>query len=292
MVAIRVVAGGKHTLKQPFDQLESIDVCEPKKPVPNLVRRRGTAEKTSPAPELWDFGAAVPEVYLSAEDRAAIFAHEVANSLTAISCSLQFVRTELDAHRIDDPILTKVVHGALAEIDSVGLLLHEYCAQVVAQPAAWKLTDVAILVDDVLALQAVVCRAAGVVVNFERGCALPWVRLDPLKIKQVITNLCKNAKEAMPLGGQLTLKVFRVERTVVLEVRDSGVGMPEGVEVFELYKSTKKGGHGVGLSLAREIVAAHRGTIAFTSEPNCGTTFRVSLPIGEYEAGQKIEFES
>jgi signal transduction histidine kinase len=133
---------------------------------------------------------------------------------------------------------------------------------------------------------------AGIVVNFERGRALPWVRLYPLKIKQVITNLCKNAKEAMPLGGQLTLKVFRVERTVVLEVRDSGIGMPEGVEVFELYKSTKTGGHGVGLSLAREIVAAHHGTLTFTSEPNCGTTFRVSLPIDEYEAGQKIELDS
>jgi signal transduction histidine kinase len=171
-------------------------------------------------------------------------------------------------------------------------LLQEYCAGVEAQPAAWKLADVATLVDDVLDLQAVVWRAAGVIVNFERERALPWVYLDALKIKQVITNLCKNANEAMPRGGQLTLKVYRAGRKVVLEVRDNGIGVPQGVDVFELFKTTKQAGRGVGLPLAREIISAHGGTIAFTSEAGRGTTFRVSLPIDEYEAGQKIELDS
>lgn len=278
-------------MKQLSDNVADVEAGEKKTPVANRFRRSGTT-KNSPEPALWDFGVTEPKNRSLDGDRTAIFAHEFANSLTAIGCSLQFVKAELESHRIDDPILIKVVQSALAEVDGVGSLLQEYCAGVEAQPAAWKLADVATLVDDVLDLQAVVWRAAGVIVNFERERALPWVYLDALKIKQVITNLCKNANEAMPRGGQLTLKVYRAGRKVVLEVRDNGIGVPQGVDVFELFKTTKQAGRGVGLPLAREIISAHGGTIAFTSEAGRGTTFRVSLPIDEYEAGQKIELDS
>lgn len=147
-----------------------------------------------------------------------------------------------------------------------------------------EIADLAQLVEDVLALQSLACRAAGVIVKFERENAVAWVLLDALKIKQVIANLCKNANEAMPRGGHLTVKVYRSGQLVVLEVSDSGVGVADGVDVFELFKTTKPGGRGLGLPLAREIVSAHQGAIAFTSEPDRGTTFRISLPMSETNA--------
>src|SRR4029077_13473345 len=96
---------------------------------------------------------------------------------------------------------------------------------------------------------------------------------------QVILNLCKNAVEAMPQGGCLTLKVYRNEPTVVLEISDTGIGIPENLNKFELFKTTQPGGGGIGLSVVRQIVSAHNGTITCTSESGRGTTFKVVFPI-------------
>jgi signal transduction histidine kinase len=135
------------------------------------------------------------------------------------------------------------------------------------------------VVEEILALEMLVCRAAGIIVKFEFEDAVPQVRLDAAKIKQVILNLCKNAVEAMPQGGCLTLNVYRTEPTVVLEISDTGIGMPENLNKFELFKTTKPGGSGIGLSVVQQIVSAHNGTITCTSESGRGTTFKVVFPI-------------
>ncbi len=267
-------------MKRTYDQLEGMNVCEQKNPAAILAERTA-AEKHSPDQELWDFGEHKRERLSSDGHRAASFAHEVANSLALISCSIQFVNTELQTNRINDPLLNKVIASALREIDGVGSLLQEYCTLNHSQSVNLEITDLAKLVKDVLALQNLVCQASGISVTFEPENAVLWVRLDARKIRQVITNLCKNAREAMPRGGRLTIKLYRSERLVVLEVSDSGVGVPEGIDVFELFKTTKPAGRGLGLPLVREIVAAHRGSITFTSAPDRGTTFRISLPSPE-----------
>jgi signal transduction histidine kinase len=101
--------------------------------------------------------------------------------------------------------------------------------------------------------------------------------LDTAKIKQVILNLCKNAVEAMPDGGCLTLKGYRSRGMVVLEISDDGVGVPDDVNIFELFKTTKPGGTGLGLPLVQQIVSAHNGTIGYKSKPGRGATFKVAL---------------
>lgn len=162
-------------MKQTYDKLEVIDVCEQENPVATLVRRT-VAEKRSPDQDLWDFGEQEPESLSLAGHRAAILAHEVANSLALIGCSIQFVKTELQANRIDDPVLNKVIQSALGEIDGVGSLLHEYCTLTQSQALNFEIADLAKLVDDVLALHNLACRAAGIVVKFERENAVPWTR--------------------------------------------------------------------------------------------------------------------
>jgi two-component system, NtrC family, sensor histidine kinase HydH len=81
----------------------------------------------------------------------------------------------------------------------------------------------------------------------------------------------------MPDGGCLTLKCYRDRGMVVLEVSDDGVGVPDNVNIFELFKTTKSGGTGLGLPLVQQIVSAHNGTIAYKSKPGRGATFKVSL---------------
>lgn len=101
---------------------------------------------------------------------------------------------------------------------------------------------------------------------------------DQEKLAQVLLNLCKNAVEAMPEGGTLTVRGSSVGAQVLLAISDTGVGIPEGFNVFEPFTTTKDTGTGLGLAIVQQIVAAHGGTITYTSTPDQGTTFTVTLP--------------
>ncbi len=208
---------------------------------------------------------------------AAVFAHEVGNPLAGISLSLKCVDRQLEEKQVDDPSLVSMIRDAIGEIDRLASLLKEFRSLAPEQTLDLKCTDLVKIAEEALALEMIAYRTAGITVKFAFEDALPMVRLDTAKIKQVILNLCKNAVEAMPDGGCLTLKGYRSRGMVVLEVSDDGVGVPDNVNIFELFKTTKPGGTGLGLPLVQQIVAAHKGTIAYKSEPGRGATFKVSL---------------
>jgi len=126
---------------------------------------------------------------------------------------------------------------------------------------------------------------------------LPAVLADPTQIHQVLMNLCVNARDAMPEGGQLTLglRATQVDAAtaarhpgvapgpfLVLSVSDSGTGIPESLRtrIFDPFFTTKEIGKGTGLGLATVmgIVRSHGGFIALTSELGRGTRFDVFLP--------------
>ena len=118
-------------------------------------------------------------------------------------------------------------------------------------------------------------------VNVERQFApdLPKVRVDIDKIKQVILNLAKNAAEAMPNGGKLLFAGSAGATEVILEVTDSGAGIPAEIDIFEPFFTTKSFGTGIGMTIVRQILAAHGGSISYKSEVGKGTTFTVRLPL-------------
>jgi len=215
---------------------------------------------------------------------AAVFAHEVGNPLTGILLALKCVESQLEKQEVPDPSLLSMIQAALGEIDRLGSLLKEFRSLAAEQTLDLKGADLVKITKEALALEMIVYRAAGITVKFVFDNALPMVELDTAKIKQVIVNLCKNAIEAMPNGGCLTLKGYRSREMVVLEISDDGVGVPDDVNIFELFKTTKPAGTGLGLPLAQQIVSAHNGTITYKSEPGHGATFKVSLPI----SGQAI----
>jgi signal transduction histidine kinase len=209
--------------------------------------------------------------------RAAVFAHEVGNPLAGVLLSLKCVESQLKKQEVNDPSLISMIRGAIGEIDRLGSLLKEFRTLAPEQTLDFKCTDLVKIAEEALALEMIAYRAAGITVKFAFEDALPLVRLDTAKIKQVILNLCKNAVEAMPDGGCLTLKGYRTRGMVVLEISDDGVGVPDDVNIFELFKTTKPGGTGLGLPLVQQIVSAHNGTIDYRSEPGRGATFKVSL---------------
>lgn len=133
----------------------------------------------------------------------------------------------------------------------------------------------------------------------------PWlVRADPTQLQQVLLNLCVNARDAMPQGGTLTLRLENrtieaaPERVhpkaktgpyVVLSVQDTGVGIPAELldKIFDPFFTTKPVGQGTGLGLATVlgIVEAHGGFVLVESQVGQGSTFSVYLPALPHEQG-------
>jgi signal transduction histidine kinase len=111
---------------------------------------------------------------------------------------------------------------------------------------------------------------------------LPLSRCNAAEIREVIVNLLFNAADAMPNGGMINLRSARVDNEIVLEISDTGIGMPEEVRCrcLEPFFTTKGDrGTGLGLSAAFGIVKRHEGRIEIESEVGRGTTLRILLPI-------------
>jgi signal transduction histidine kinase len=210
---------------------------------------------------------------------AAVFAHEVANPLNGIGMSVQLLEKELLQIHDLAPLLRESIVEANKEIGRLSSLLRDFRSFARTQFVEFQRTDLSTLIQEVLAPEMVLFSNSGVRVKSDLD-GLPPIMLDRDKIKQVILNLCKNALEAMPEGGCLTLKGYLSSPdTLVLDITDTGIGIPEGMDVFEIFRTTKPDGTGLGLPLVSQIVSAHRGTVDYFSEPGKGTTFSLSLPL-------------
>ena len=108
---------------------------------------------------------------------------------------------------------------------------------------------------------------------------LPSINLDPQTLYAALVNLVKNAIEAMPNGGQLLART-RITRTgVALDLIDTGCGMAETLKGFQEFYTTKEGGTGLGLPLAKKIIEAHGAVINVQSAVDQGTQFTIEFPV-------------
>ncbi len=107
-------------------------------------------------------------------------------------------------------------------------------------------------------------------------------QIDAEKMLRAFHNIVRNAVEAMARGGKLTIEVDQLGDEVIFSFTDTGAGIPEEIQgsLFQSFVTLGKDqGTGLGLSVAREIVQAHSGTISYTTLPGKGTTFLVSIPV-------------
>jgi two-component system sensor histidine kinase BaeS len=161
-------------------------------------------------------------------------------------------------------------------------------AEAGALPLHREPTDPAILLEDVAAGHRARADAASVAINVAVRGTLPMVDVDPVRIRQVVSNLVDNAIRAIaaagPTGGTITLSAGVADGRLSIEVADDGPGIPSELlgSVFDRFtKSAESRGSGLGLSIARAIVTAHGGTItAESTSGQHGTAIRISLPLG------------
>jgi signal transduction histidine kinase len=127
--------------------------------------------------------------------------------------------------------------------------------------------------------------AKDIVLRFSGDDGLPRVWADPTRMTQLFDNLLSNAVKFTPAGGTVSLWIARQGDMAHVEVRDSGVGIPESdvgnlfERFFRASTSVSVPGTGLGLSIVKSIVEAHGGTIAVDSEEGVGTTFSIELPL-------------
>jgi signal transduction histidine kinase len=106
--------------------------------------------------------------------------------------------------------------------------------------------------------------------------------MDEQRMFRVFYNLADNARKAMPQGGKFSIKAFKTDQTLKIEISDTGVGMDPSVQkkIFDpFYSFSDEGGTGLGMSIVKSVIEAHNGTLVVSSKPNGGTTFRVTLPL-------------
>ena len=209
---------------------------------------------------------------------ASSLAHEVRNPLNSIN--LQLVLLSRRIAKIGEPMhgeLGALLDTARREIARLDGLVEEFLSLSTIDRISLADNQPEEVVREVLGLMTPVARDRNIAVDEEMAPVLPRIPMDREKIKQVLINLIRNAIEAMPAGGNLKLSTRYRDGHVILEVADTGTGIEPGVDIFDFFVTTKRGGTGLGLPIARRIVEAHGGSMNYDSEPGRGTTFTVTL---------------
>jgi signal transduction histidine kinase len=207
-------------------------------------------------------------------------AHEVKNPLNAMVLQLEVLKARLGEQGEGVRPQIDILASEIRRLDRVVKTFLDFTRPVEIHPVE---TDVEPLVREVFALAEPQARKNHVQLIFERNGSPPRVRIDRDLIKQALLNLVLNGCQAMPKGGALTVTPRTVSNAVELAITDCGVGIPPEAQqkIFSLFYTTKPGGTGIGLAMAFRIVQLHNGSIDFSSEVNRGTTFRVTLPVGD-----------
>ena len=210
-------------------------------------------------------------------------AHEIRNPLTGVSLLLD----DLHDRATGDPESQELMRKALSEIERVERLITSLLSFSSPPKARFRSGDLNLVVHDTLLLLRRECERRKIEVRFAQG-DLPEFEFDREKIKQACLNLLKNAMEAMPAGGIITVATAAADGLATLAIADDGPGIAaEDVPfIFEPFFSRKGAGTGLGLSVTSRVVQEHRGRITFDSIPGKGAAFTITLPTKQMSPEQ------
>ncbi len=229
--------------------------------------------------------------------------HEVRNPLGSISLNAELLEDELQAlpegRRAEAASLLAAIRS---QVDVLSTVTEEYLRFARLPKPKPEAAAVGSVIEELGEFVRGDLQSRGVQLFVSIPEGLPTLRLDLGQIRQALLNLIRNAAEAMPSGGTVTVRVKAIsnfelrtsnsairnpESAIIIEVEDTGVGIPpENLHrIFEPFFTTKDGGTGLGLAIARQIAADHGGILSCESAPGRGTTFRLILPISDRGRG-------
>jgi two-component system sensor histidine kinase PilS (NtrC family) len=209
---------------------------------------------------------------------SANIAHEIRNPLASMTGAIEALTAS--AERDEREHLTQIV---LRESARLNQILEDFLAYARPTPLAARRTDVVSVIEDVLLLLEHRPLPDGIKVV--RAFAGPlWAEVDVGMLRQALWNLCLNAMDAMPTGGDLTVGAAGGGATLTLWVADTGTGIADEDlgNIFEPFFSTKPEGSGLGLALVHRIARDHGGDIDVRTERAIGTTFTLRLPLAPH----------
>lgn len=221
------------------------------------------------------------------------FIHEIRNPLNSVSLNLQlleenFTKTkDNDVQEQNDNLSNfdkdraAVQLGRIRrEVDRLNRILKDFRRYAKLPELELQDTEIGNLIEEVLDFIEPETERQDIhlIRNID---SLPNIKLDSAQIRQMLINLIINANQAMEDGGKLTVSARLSGNYIIIEIEDTGPGIPPEVQdkMFELFYSTKKDGTGVGLAIVKQVIEKHGGKIKVKSQIDEGTKFTIFLPI-------------
>jgi signal transduction histidine kinase len=207
-------------------------------------------------------------------------AHELKNPLFPLQITVENLQRARAAHPDEfDEVFRESTATLLAELGKMRGIIGRFSDFAKMPQPQLETVDLNALVRDSLKLFEAQMAAAVVTPRLELAADLRAVQADPGQLGRAVQNLVLNAIDAMPSGGQLTIRTAANDGGVRLEIADTGQGLtPEECDrLFTPYYTTKTHGTGLGLAIVQSVVSDHGGKIAVRSTPGKGTTFVIDL---------------
>jgi len=206
-------------------------------------------------------------------------AHELNNPIYGIMNTLDLLKTEIPP----ESKRRRILELSLSETHRLAEMLRNMLSFSKPEEEERRPVNLNELLEGILLIIDKQMQEANVKVKTYFDEKIPEVMASTNQMRQVMLNMFKNAKEAMPKGGTLTVGTGRERDKVVIHIRDTGMGIPEESKnkIFEAFFTTKQKvkGVGLGLSVCYGIIKNHGGEIKVESEEGKGTHFTISLPI-------------
>ena len=211
---------------------------------------------------------------------AAGLAHEIRNPLTALKGFIQLLHSSNSDNKAYYPIM-------LNELDRINLILNEFLLLSKPHSANFSKADIRVVLEHVVTLIETQAIMNKVRIENTADDDIPLLLCDENQMKQVFVNVLKNAIEAMPDGGKVTVSTTRAGDYVRIRVKDEGEGIPDHLleSIGEPFFTTKENGTGLGLMICHKIMENHGGKLTISSRQGEGTVVDIDLPCEGKNAG-------
>jgi two-component system, sporulation sensor kinase E len=213
---------------------------------------------------------------------AAGVAHEIKNPLGSMGIHIQLMQKLLSgSESVKSGDISEYLDIVNEEVERLNRIVMDFLFAVRPMDINLAEHDLNALLHEIMDFMKYEIEEAGVELSEDYQVDIPHILLDDKFIKQAILNIVKNAINAMPDGGELTISTRYRGDEVLLRIIDTGTGMSDEVlnKIFEPYFTTKEFGSGIGLTIVYKIIKEHRGEISVISQEGKGTTFTLSFPI-------------